>query len=205
MPTLPQRGEEGTMKPKVYIAIPNLGFITTNLMLVMMEMKKHPWVGEVQFPQNLVPVAYARNWCTMEFLKTDCTHLWFVDADVEVAMKSMEFLVEAKVPVVCGVVCTMQMINGEPKVAPVTFLYHSDGCKAYFGSGVEKIDGCGAACLMIEREVVEKKIEFPWFEEKPWGPERSEDLNFCAKLRGAGVPLYAHFEVTCRHWKTIPI
>lgn len=62
------------------------------------------------------------------------------------------------------------------------------------GKGLEKVDGMGAGCWMIRRDVVEKIGKDP-FDLVHGG----EDLTFCRKITGAGFDIFVDWSISCAH------
>lgn len=65
-----------------------------------------------------------------------------------------------------------------------------------------EVAGCGASCIMITREILEK-LPKPYFKtiEYDGGKICSEDLYFCDTVRKVGGTIVAHPAVTCGHIK----
>lgn len=68
-------------------------------------------------------------------------------------------------------------------------------------TGLEQVDGVGAAIMLHKREVYEK-IPQPWWE-TPWqqvGPDKwemlGEDVLFCAKCANADIPIYIDHDLS---------
>ena len=76
---------------------------------------------------------------------------------------------------------------------------------------VVQVSGTGAACLLIHREALKKvRAEYgdQWFSEitHPTGLKGkprmfSEDLSFCIRLQGVGVPIHVNTAVKTTHEK----
>lgn len=203
---MPEREVE-SKKFKVLIAIPHMGFVSAELSVNLINWSSKNGVN-IMMPGHLSPVAFARNFCADRFMATDHTHLWFIDADTCPPYKALAELLQADLPVVSGVTPAWKFPMGKGdshKFVPTISLASDKGYSTYWGNGkheIERIDSCGAACLMIRRDAFEKLV-FPYFEERSWGGIRGEDIIFCEKLAEAGIPLYAHFGVQCVHRKTI--
>jgi hypothetical protein len=112
---------------------------------------------------------------------------------------ALQALLAADVPVISGVVPVRKMdADGEIKRIPMTLKYNEHGgLMPYLGEGVERIDVCGAACLLIRMDVIEAINGPPWFTHAA-GDEAREDFRFCEALAKGGMPLYAHFDVVCQ-------
>jgi GT2 family glycosyltransferase len=74
------------------------------------------------------------------------------------------------------------------------------------GTGLQEVFRCGAACLLIKRSVL-KQLEQPYFRfvmnDANTQPIRSEDIDFCDRVRALGIPILADTEVICQHYKDI--
>jgi hypothetical protein len=113
---------------------------------------------------------------------------------------ALQAFLMADVPVISGVVPVLKEDtdgDGKIKRIPMTLRYHDEKLLPYLGEGVERIDVCGAACLMIKMEVFKAINGPPWFTHDP-GDGGREDFRFCEALAKAGIPLYAHFDVHCQ-------
>jgi len=182
-----------------------MGWIRTSLLFNLIV-----WVRDngafLYCPEGLRPTAYARNHCVEAFLKSDYTHLWFIDSDTTPPIESLKLLLDADKNAISGVVPTMKRdIDGFDKpVGMVARAAVNGEYNPVVGKGIEKIDVCGSACFLIKREVF-NKVSLPWFEDKSWGKSRGQDFNFCKKLEESGVDLFAHFDVICRHRKEVDL
>jgi hypothetical protein len=165
------------------------------------------WRGEkfvIFAPNGLRPIPYARNFCVKAFLQTDCTHLWFVDGDTIPPPKAPYQMLGAEKDAISGVVHVMKVDDdGMQKPAPMVLRRNRDGdLKVAIGEGVEPIAAAGSGCIMFTRRVF-KTIDFPWYEDRPWGEVRGSDFLFCEKLQSQKIQLYAHFDVVCLHRKEV--
>lgn len=188
----------------VFIAIPNMGHIHTELMFRVLEWYRD--YGIVPFaPSRLQPMAYARNVCVERFLESDASHLLFIDADTLPTVDALKLLVDAEKQAITGVYYTQkQDSDGTPKFVTVVARRYPEGLRPISeGFGIERIHASGGGCLLLEREVF-RKVEFPWFEDRSWGDQRG-DFLFCKKLEDAGIEMYAHFGIVCRHRKEVDL
>jgi hypothetical protein len=181
---------------EIFIAIPNMGFLSVELVGLVMNHRN----CFLYTPLGLRPTSYARNDCAKRFMETDAKYLWFIDSDTTPPPEALKLLLDADKPAVSGVVNSIIKVNGENKALGMVLKRGEDGqyYPAIGTQGVHKIDASGFACILLKREVFEQ-VEFPWFEEKSWGESRGEDFIFCEKMAEKGIPLYAHFEVQCKH------
>jgi hypothetical protein len=62
------------------------------------------------------------------------------------------------------------------------------------GKGLEVVDGMGAGCWMIRRDVAEKIGESPF--SLDFG---GEDLTFCKTLNAAGYDVVVDWDIACAH------
>lgn len=202
---------------KVLLAIPNLGHLHVSLVsIILMWINSRPkGIDEVHIftPTNVRPHDAARNLVVKHFLEnTDCTHLFFIDADTIPPLDALQKLLEANKPVISGCTPTMRLdqYTDEQKVQFMIMRHGIDtrgkeGIITVWGEGVEPIDYTGGSCLLIKREVLEKlpKPCFKFEYNDDGLVARGEDIHFCNLLAAQGVPLYAHFDVVCNHSKEI--
>ena len=143
-------------------------------------------------------MAKARNAAVQAALRAGATHLWMIDAGTIPPLHALPALLTADVPVISGVVpVRKEDEDGEVKRIPMTLRYQDEKLLPHMGEGVERIDVCGGACLMLKMEVFEAINGPPWFTHGP-GDEAREDFRFCEALAKAGIPLYAHYDVRCQ-------
>lgn len=196
-------------KPKVLIGLPTMSYLHTMLVVSMLA-----WMGKAYqggkynlsvFPTfNVQPVDNARNEIVREFLKSDCTHLFFVDADTIPPSDAIEKLLALDVPIASGITPIIKPTkDGEP--------YRTWNCVDMNdkhiepNTGVQKVKGCGGSCLLIRRDVLEK-IPDPWFRflyQDDNGKQAmiSEDIFFTVNALGRGFQAYADTSVIARHHK----
>ena len=146
------------------------------------------------------PHDYARNCAVRHFLaQLEFTHLFFLDSDVEPPLDALERLLALEAPIATGCYGV-----GRPHWALAEY---REGHFHLLKALPERerpfaVAGCGAGCLLIRREVLEK-IAWPWFRwvERPDGSQVGEDIYFSAKANEAGYAIRAHPGVICGHYK----
>jgi len=198
-------------KPRVMIAVPNLGQLDTRLVMKLLRWVSMPVNWEqatIVAPIGHIPHDSARNYCVDQFLQTDDTHLLFLDDDVVPPVDALELLLAADKDVISGLYPSEWYDNEAGRLKKRNNVFSTirdDGeLVEATGRGVGKITSCGGGCLLIKRRVVEELVQAPWF--KFHYNERGlmdigEDVDFGKKLKAAGVELHAHFGVQCNHVK----
>lgn len=205
------------MKPKILIGLPTMGSIHTLLAVTVLA-----WVSQaVQtgkynisvYPTlNVVPVDNARNEIVKEFLKSDCTHLLFVDADTLPPIGGIEKLLAMNVPIASGITPIVELDEKNEPWRKWNCVDMNDQ-HVQPNTGIVEIKGAGGSCLMIQRQVLEK-MPFPWFRftyqddngKKTLNGDPliiSEDIFFVSMARGAGFKAYADTSLIARHSKAI--
>jgi len=200
-------------KPRVTIAVPNLGKIDTRLVMKLLRWQAMPanWSQvTIIAPIGHIPHESARNYCVDQFLATDDTHLLFLDDDVIPPVDALEMLLEANVDVISGLYPSEWFDNDDGKIRKRNNVFseiREDGeLIEAKGRGVGEIMSCGGGCLLIKRHVVEDRVPAPWFKfhyNEKGLMDVGEDVDFGKKLKATGVPLHAHFDVQCSHVKQV--
>jgi hypothetical protein len=206
-----------TMRAKVMIAVPNLG--TMHTLLVERLLRWHTVPGKLYdqvalfAPRNIQPHDVARNACVREFLKSDATHLFFIDSDVVPPVDAIDMLLDVDVSVVTGAYPVMKLNPNTEKSEPVNAIFRvadkeSGSIVPVSGEGIAQVDYCGGGCLMIERKVLELLrdkgiVPFKWVLKENGDANYSEDIYFCKQIGLMGIALLANFDVQCYHHKAI--
>lgn len=165
-----------------------------------------------------------RNRVVKEFLKTDCEWLFWLDSDMGFAADSLERLLEAADadlrPVVGGLCFSLRkdtagaFYGQKYVVVPTCYEYVDNESEVGFRSildypenAVIPVGGTGSACILIHRSAFEK-VAAKWGEH--WydtirhphtDTTFSEDLSFCLRLAGEGIPVVVHTGVETTHDK----
>jgi hypothetical protein len=136
--------------------------------------------------------------------------LFMVDSDVLPPPDAIERLLAHNLPVVGGVYHKKEKFRVKDKDGnegivqrPVvydysrfneetqTFMFHE---RFKDGVGLEKVDGIGAGCLMLRRDVCEKIGKSPYHLKNG-----GEDLSFCRKITGCGYDIFVDWDLKCSH------
>lgn len=189
----------------MFIAIPTLGTIHTELTVWLMEQTRQN--RPVMCTINVTPHSKARNQLVEEFLKTDEPYMLFVDSDTIPPPNAIIYLKEM-VRKYDGVITGVTPIlrNGEKRYN--FFITPEDVENPPAGLPTKEIAvaGCGASFLAIPRRVLET-IPAPWFKSIEFdnGNICSEDLYFCEQVSNAGFEIICDPRIVCKHYKTLPI
>lgn len=74
-----------------------------SIMNLQTVLQGHGWPTMISFMFNESLITRARNSLTHNFLKTDCTHLMFIDSDIRFEAQQVPPMVAADVPILCGI------------------------------------------------------------------------------------------------------
>ena len=168
-----------------------------------------PWDSFVTTSDTLIE--NARNTIHNRFLeKSNAPYLLMLDSDVLPPPDTIERLLAHDLPAVGGWYrkkekYRIKELDGTERIVQRPVVYDYDGFNEKIqkfeyrtrikpGEGLEKIDGLGAGCWLIKREVLEKVGKSP-FSFKFGG----EDLDFCRKMKAAGYDIYVDWDVACAH------
>lgn len=159
---------------------------------------------------NAHNVCVSRNKGVTKLLGHDeFTHIMFVDNDVTIPDDAIGRLMSLDANVATGCVPTtvrdVPFIAVAQSVEPVT---NAITWQRHWFSGARETEACGAACLLIRREVF-GAIGFPWFRWPEYYVDaryyyHSEDIDFCNRVMADGLgPIMAHGDVRCGHQRNI--
>jgi len=167
-------------------------------MMFMRNLHIMPWDALTLTESTYLPEA--RNRVHNSFLaEKQYSHLFMIDSDVIAPPSTIERLLNHKLPVVAG-----WYRNKHPTLPnhPVVydFLSEDDKGVAYWkhreeaGEGLEKVDGIGAGCILMSREVAEALGKDPY--DMHHG---GEDLVLCRKLMKLGIQMNLDWSINCAH------
>lgn len=181
------------MQAKVYIAIPNLGKIRTDLVFWLINtLKTHGHlVGYIDLPIDR-PVENNRNKIAFNFLKSDCTHLLTLDNDLALPDDQLPHMLSFDKDIVGGAVLIWHPVLK----CPIHFAFTGEHKNYEFvdikNNNLQPCSFVGSGIMMIKRRVFEI-IKPPFFlqmlDEKGIF-EGGEDEYFCIKAKKAKLGLY---------------
>jgi hypothetical protein len=151
------------------------------------------------------PTDYIRNGIVSLFLKTDCTHLFFLDADIEPPLDAIERLLALDVPLASGCYPVLMQqglrwtLANKDSDNKYRLIEHLPSADRPF-----TVAACGAGCLLIRRDIFDK-IKWPWFRwvEREDGTQESEDIFFFRNCNEQGFFVTVDPFVLCNHFKHI--
>ena len=97
-----------TTTPKIFISSPMyggqcFGFYTQSLLQLNNLFRDSGIQSMMSFIFNESLITRARNALAHQFLKTDCTHLFFIDADIRFQAPDVLKMIEADKDIICGI------------------------------------------------------------------------------------------------------
>ena len=100
--------QENTTKPKIFIATPMYGgmcagFYTQSIIQLLTTCQANGVDAEFSFMFNESLITRARNSLTHTFLKTDCSHLMFIDSDIKFRAEDVIHMIRADKEILCGI------------------------------------------------------------------------------------------------------
>lgn len=173
-------------------------------------------------------IAASRNKMARGFLDTHCDWLFMVDVDMGFAPDTVDRLIKSADPdlrPVMGALCFAmkrqrtadywaERVRIQPTVYEYLELPDEVGFRPitdYPRDQVTQVAATGAACMVVHRtalETVRGKSGDVWFEPitHPTGDKGrprtfSEDLSFCVRLAGVGIPIHVDTAVKTTHDK----
>jgi hypothetical protein len=159
---------------------------------------KMPWDGFAGSEGTYLPKA--RNIIHDAYLDShkDYLALMMLDSDILFPPNLIDRLLEHNLPIVGGWYRDKKAPNHHPCV--YDFLSEDDKGVASWnarpapGTGLERVDGMGAGCWLMKREVAEALGRSP-YDLNSGG----EDMKISRKLMNLGIPLYVDWTLNCAH------
>lgn len=100
--------QENEKKPKIFIATPMYGgmcagFYTQSIIQLLTTCQANGVDAEFSFMFNESLITRARNSLVHTFLKTDCSHLMFIDSDIKFRAADVIHMIRAEKDILCGI------------------------------------------------------------------------------------------------------
>lgn len=207
-----------SQSPKILIGIPTMGSVHALLMQTILK-----WVAQRKYAMSVYtsiktqPVDNARNEIVEEFMKSDCTHLFFIDSDTIPPDDALDKLLALDADIATGITPIIHYdrnrVNDSSGHYKVSNVITMDDERVKADIGVIQAKTAGGSCLLIKREVFQKMSDKPfrfiYSDLKPndviMGKSEmfSEDYYFCARALGLGFSIMCDTSIVCRHQKSI--
>jgi len=175
-------------------------------------------VGGVSEVSAGAVVPLARDVLTSRFLDSDCDWLWCVDTDMvftPAVLTGLWSVADAEAVPVVSAVCSIldggrvwpsayELVtgDGEPEIARLGSLPS--------GGGLVRVAACGAACLLVHRDVFGRIAQYSetcrwWQPMEAAGVMLGEDVSFCLRAGACSIPVYVHTGAEAGHVKAVMI
>lgn len=163
--------------PHIFIATPMYGgnctgLYTSSMMELQVAFSKYGIPFSVEFLFNESLITRARNLLTYNFLKSDATHLFFIDSDIKFKADDVISMIAADKDVICGIYPKKEINwsvvrHGIENKVPddqlkyytgglaVNLIDHAQSAEIKVNEPVEILHGC-TGFMLIKREVFEK-------------------------------------------------
>ena len=201
------------MKPKFFVAVPNMGNIRVELVTYLVEMAIKYGDKINIFFRSQNPVHINRNMIVEEFINSGAEYLLFLDDDMYPRNDLLE-MVKYKKPIIQALTTFM------PQERPVPLILKAAKNEKEFKlrvitqdelkeakNGIIKVDGIGTGCVLIHKNVF-KKIKKPYFvfeHDKDGKTKLSEDFYFSVKCKKSKIDMFVALEYSCGHMKVIDL
>lgn len=204
-------------KPKILIGLPTMGhvhtFLLVRLLSYCMEAATKGDLNISLYPTlGVTPVDNARNEIVDQFLKTDCTHLLWLDSDTIPPADGLRKLLAINQDIVSAITPIIEYDDAQ-KDSESNGFYKKWNCVGIDNkfvkpnSGVVPIHGAGGSCLLVKRRVYEDMpkpcYRFQYADDNGKECFAGEDISFVAKAIGRGFTAFADTSIICGHEKPI--
>lgn len=183
-------------KAKIAVCIPTAGSIKTETFASLVNMFWSTQLEWKLFTQTSSLIHENRNILVEKALKSDCTHLLFVDTDMKFESDVLDRLVEREKEIIGVVSCARKL----PLAVTVKKL--AEGFEIWEKEGdLMKCAGVGTGFMLIDLKVFQK-LSKPYFfyEHKKNGDfDYGEDMYFCLKAREVGFNIYLDPAISVGH------
>ena len=199
MPAAWELGDEG--RPQLLIGMPHKDTVTMEWCLGFRNLQVN--IPSIFTTSRGTPIDMSRNEVVRSALENKCDWVFFLDTDVTCPPDTITRLLAHNLPIVSGVYFTRA-----PPIEPAVWReIQPNGKQAIqFQPGqMIEADFIGAGCLLVHTSVF-RNITKPYFEwtlsfADPENPMigRSEDFEFCKKVRNRGYKIWVDTSIQCKH------
>ena len=138
-------------------------------------------------------IAQSREQVADQALRTDCSHMLWLDSDMVFPEWLLDRLLSHDVDVAAGNYCMRGALSPAPTA--VIDIQPNGQCRRTFaaqGDALVEVEGVGFGAVLMKRAVLEKMPlpRFPITWNALGGYHEGEDVSFCANARKAGYKLY---------------
>lgn len=198
-------------RPKICIGLPTMSSVDTLLMTVILTWMAEAYKGgefdlTIMPTINEQPVDNARNHIVQEFLKSDATHLFFIDSDTIPPLDALKRLIAHDRPIISAVTPIIELNDETGEYYRKWNCVGMDDKHMSPNTGTRQCKGAGSSCILIKREVFEK-LEMPYYrfvytDDAGKSVVVSEDIYFIINCLSKGIETYADTSIICRHKKS---
>jgi len=178
-------------KPMIGIGIPTAGSMKVETVVSLINLFKEGLSLQILFVKSSM-IHANRSSIILKALKAQCTHVFFLDSDMELPYGILSKLLEHEK----NIVSINANKKGLPLISVVKPLKTDEDGKELF-----ECESVGLACTLVDLKVFEF-IPMPWFvsgyKEDNTTPE-GEDEYFCKKARENGFTIWCDPSMTAGH------
>lgn len=188
---------------KGIIGIPHTGDLPIEFVKSLLVLDRPAGTDLYDVPNSTIDKA--RNLLVSKMLNEGYEWILFIDSDMTFDPDTLTHMLSLNKPVVTAMCfkrvepytpCFYSEVNATDTGVTLT-PYEIDDIPAE----PFQVEACGAACLLIRREVFET-LKWPWFFMPPF---YGEDIYFCSQLKKAGIPIWVDPAPLIGHLERRPV
>lgn len=189
---------------KLFIGVPVTSHVPWQFLQAMLSVPRLPFDVMVSFAPH-GGIGLARNKLAAAFLRSDCTHILFIDSDMIFEIRQILRIVSHQESIVGGI---YHYREPGPARWVVTAVDDSDP----LSSGLKQVSHIGAGFLLVKRDVFEalktKEIQYSIGDDPEWdffpmglirGVYTGEDIAFLQSCQAAGFKVWADTKIIVPH------
>jgi hypothetical protein len=188
----------------VMIAIPHSGSTLSvfeeSLMAMLATIKPEDGIFYVVYRCEGSRITSNRHILVNKAREFNCTHILFIDSDMDFPEDTLHRLLWHKVHIVGGSTCR----RGDEEGKVIGEATKESGGIVKLGGKLVEMNSIGTCCLLVNMDVFDAIGKVPFYEPVWEGIDEpiGEDINFCKLAREAGYKLYMDFDLSFMlgHW-----